>query len=113
MMSERFLLVITNCPNAEVARDLALRLVDGRLAACVNVMAPCQSIYQWQGRRCEDREVPLLIKTIAAAYPAVEETIRRHHPYELPEIVALDIAQGLPAYLAWVAAQVALPGSGR
>lgn len=108
-MSERPLLVITNCPNADVAQAIARHLVDDRLAACVNVLAPCLSIYRWQDQRCEDDEVPMLIKTTASLYPAVEAAIRKHHPFEVPEVIALDIAQGLPAYLSWVSSQVVLP----
>lgn len=90
---------------------MARQLVELRLAACVNILAPCLSVYQWQGKRCEENEVPLMIKTTAACYPALEATIRRLHPYELPEIVAVDIAQGLPAYLGWVTSQVDAPAA--
>lgn len=90
---------------------MARQLVELRLAACVNILAPCLSIYQWQGKCCEENEVPLMIKTTAACYPALEATIRRLHPYELPEIVAVDIAQGLPAYLGWVTSQVDAPAA--
>lgn len=104
-------LVFTLCPSAELAREMARQLVELRLAACVNILAPCLSIYQWQGKCCEENEVPLMIKTTAACYPALEATIRRLHPYELPEIVAVDIAQGLPAYLGWVTSQVDAPAA--
>lgn len=97
------LLVITNLPDAESARALAARLVEQRLAACVNVLSPCHSLYRWQGKIEEAEEVPLLIKTSATCYAALEATIRTHHPYELPEIVAVRIEKGLPGYLAWLA----------
>ena len=102
-------LVFTSCPDAACAEQIAQRLVAARLAACVNVLAPCRSIYEWQGKACAENEVPLIIKTTAACYPEVEAMIRQLHPYELPEIVAVDIAQGLPAYLAWVAGQLSPP----
>lgn len=98
------LLVITNLPDAESARALATTLVEQRVAACVNVLAPCQSIYRWEGKVEEAEEVTLLIKTSAARYAALEEAIRAYHPYELPEIVAVRVENGLPDYLAWVAA---------
>lgn len=104
-------LVFTLCPNAELARQIARQLVELRLAACVNILAPCLSVYEWQGKVCEESEVPLLIKTTAACYPVLEATIRRLHPYELPEIVAVDITQGLPAYLGWVTSQVDAPAA--
>lgn len=97
------LLVITNLPDAESARMLAARLVEQRLAACVNLLSPCLSLYRWQGKIEEAEEIPLLIKTSAACYAALEETIRNHHPYELPEIVAVRIDKGLSGYLAWLA----------
>ena len=73
-----------------------------RLAACVNILAPCQSIYRWQDDVNVDGEVPLIIKTTAELYPALETYIRQQHPYALPEIIALDVAQGFPDYLNWV-----------
>lgn len=99
------LLVLTNLPDREAARVLAGQLVEARLAACVNILAPCRSVYRWQGRVEDAEEVPLLIKTTAERYPALEAAIRERHPYELPEIVAVPIARGLPAYLAWLATE--------
>ncbi len=97
------LLVITSCPDEDTANAIALAAVEGRLAACVNILPRCQSIYRWQGAVETASEVPLLIKTSAAAYPALEAAIRERHPYEVPEIIALPIARGLPAYLNWLA----------
>jgi periplasmic divalent cation tolerance protein len=99
------LLVLTNLPDAAAARTLADHLVGRRLAACVSILAPCRSVYRWQGAVEDAEEVPLLIKTTAARYAELEAAIRAGHPYELPEIVAVPIAHGLPGYLAWVAAE--------
>jgi len=99
------LLVLTNLPDAGTARTLANHLVAQRVAACVNILAPCRSVYRWQGKVEDAEEVPLLIKTTAARYAELEAVIREHHPYELPEIVAVAISHGLPGYLAWVAAE--------
>lgn len=99
------LLVLTNLPDADTAHSLADRLVAQHLAACVNILAPCRSVYRWQGRVADASEVPLLIKTTAARYAALEAAIRAAHPYELPEIIALPVAHGLPEYLAWVQAE--------
>ena len=98
------LLVLTNLPDADSAGRVARLLVEQRLAACVNVLAPCTSVYRWQGALETASELPLLIKTTAANYPALEALIRDRHPYELPEILAVDVQGGLPDYLAWVAA---------
>ena len=101
------LLVITNLPDRAAAAKLADVLVEKRLAACINVLAPCQSVYRWQGAVQHDEEHPVLIKTTRAAYAEIEAQIRAHHPYELPEIIAVPIERGLPAYLEWVAAETA------
>ena len=98
-------LVITNCPDEETANRIALAVVEAKLAACVNILPRVQSIYRWQGVVESAAEVPLLIKTTAAAYPALEAAIRERHPYDVPEIIALPITAGLPAYLNWLAAE--------
>lgn len=98
-------LVLTTLPDREGAIALARRLVEERLAACVSVLAPCTSVYHWQGGVETAEETPLLIKTPRCRYEAVERLIRACHPYELPEIVAVAVAGGLPAYLEWVAAE--------
>lgn len=99
------LLVITNCPDEASANAIALAVVEARLAACVNILPRVQSVYRWQGAVESTSEIPLLIKTTATNYPALEKTIAGLHPYTVPEIIALPIAQGLPAYLNWVAAE--------
>lgn len=97
------LAVLTNCPDAETAEQIANALVTRRLAACVSLLPPCRSVYQWEGKVEQAVEVPLLIKTTEARYPALEAAIRELHPYQIPEIIALPVAHGLPAYLQWVA----------
>jgi periplasmic divalent cation tolerance protein len=99
------LLVLTNLPNLAAAEKLADALIEKRVAACINILAPCRSVYRWQGAVQHDEEHPVLIKSTQAAYPALEAHIRALHPYELPEIIAVPIEHGLPAYLDWVAAQ--------
>lgn len=99
------LLVLTNMPDRPAAEALANALIEARLAACVNILAPCQSVYRWQGALATANEVPLLIKTSEARFGELETAIRTLHPYELPELIAIPITQGLPDYLAWVAAE--------
>ena len=96
------LLVFTNLPDRETAEKLASLLIERRLAACVNILAPCSSVYRWQGEIQHDEEHPLLIKTAQDRYAELEAAIRAHHPYELPEILAVPIMRALPAYLSWV-----------
>ena len=102
------ILVISNLPNVESAQKLAALLVEQRLAACVNVLAPCTSVYRWQGKVETANEIPLLIKTTRERYAALESAIRAHHPYELPEIIAVSLSAGLPAYLEWIKTETAL-----
>ncbi len=100
------LLVISNLPERDSAERLAAQLIEQGLAACVNVLAPCFSVYRWQGRVETATEVPVFIKTTRAAYPALEAAIRAAHPYELPEIIAVPLTVGLPAYLDWIGQQI-------
>jgi periplasmic divalent cation tolerance protein len=102
------LLVITTVPDQAGADMLAARLVEERLAACVNILAPCRSVYRWQGEVETASEIPLLIKTTRACYPALEAAVKALHPYEVPELVALPVTHGLAAYLDWVAASVTM-----
>jgi len=99
------LVILTNLPDRAKALQLAQTLVERRLAACVNVLAECTSVYRWQGTIENATEVPVLIKTRSALYREVEAAIRELHPYELPEIVAVPISYGLSAYLDWVGAE--------
>lgn len=99
------ILVLTNVPDRAIAERLADMLIAGQLAACVNILAPCRSVYRWKDNVQHDEEHPMLIKTTAERYPALEQALRAGHPYELPEIIAVPIVRGLPAYLDWVAAE--------
>ena len=99
------LLVFTNLPDRAAAERIADALIEQRLAACVNILAPCRSVYRWKDALQHDDEHPLLVKTTSERYAALEAAIRAAHPSELPEIVALPVERGLPAYLEWVAAE--------
>ena len=103
------ILVLTHFPDHASAMGLARVLVTGRLAACVNVGAPVESMYHWQGQIETAQEVPVTIKTRAALYPRVEAAIRAGHPFELPEIIAVPLSDGLRPYLDWLAAETVAP----
>ena len=104
---EPILLVMSNLPDRDSALKLAHSLVEARLAACVNVLAQCTSVYRWKGEAETAAEVPVLIKTRESLFPRVEEAIRRMHHYELPEVEAVPITACLAAYLEWVAVETA------
>jgi periplasmic divalent cation tolerance protein len=104
-MSAETLLVITNLPDRASADALARALVERRAAACVNILAPCTSVYRWKGAVETAEEYPLFAKTTRDRYSLLERVVRELHPYELPEIIAVPGGGGLPAYLDWVAAE--------
>jgi len=97
------MIVLSTCPDAAVADRIATALVDERLAACVNRVPGIVSTYRWHGRVCRDDEFLLLIKTTSERFDALRERIVALHPHELPEVIAVDIARGLPPYLDWIA----------
>jgi len=100
---EQALLVLTNLSDAASARVLARTLVEQRLAACVNILPVVQSVYRWNDAVEEAAEVTLLIKTTTVRYAELEQAIRALHPYALPEVIAVPVSAGLPAYLGWIA----------
>lgn len=100
------LLVISNFPDRASAEAAADALVNANLAACVNILGGCTSIYRWEGKVEHANEVPLLLKTTRAAYAHLENALRELHPYELPEIIAVPVTAGLPAYLKWVEQEI-------
>ena len=95
------LLVLVSTPAAEADR-IALELIESGLATCINVVPTVKSFYHWQGKVQQDSESLMLIKCSTANYQALEERVLEVHPYELPEIISVTIAGGLPAYLDWV-----------
>lgn len=105
MLEMETILVISNLPDRESAESLARAVIEQRLAACANVMAPCTSVYRWQGEVETAAEVPLFIKTTRERYAALEAAIKAQHPYELPEIIAVPVSAGLAGYLNWVATE--------
>jgi periplasmic divalent cation tolerance protein len=99
-------IVLSTLPSSDVAASIARTLVEERLCACVNVLPAIRSIYRWQGTVHDEPEVLALIKTTSDRYDALAERLRALHPYEVPEILALDVAAGAASYLAWVGEQV-------
>ncbi len=97
-----YLLICCTCPTEALAHSLAEQLVSAQLAACVNILPQIQSVYRWQGKLEKSLEQLLMIKTTAQNYSEIEEFILAHHPYEVPEIIALPIVQGEPRYLQWL-----------
>ena len=100
--SSPYRVVLCTCPDSESADALARRLVESALAACVNIVPGIRSVYQWEGKLESAAEQLLVIKSRAEAYPELERTIQRHHPYDVPEVISVPVDSGLPAYLAWV-----------
>jgi len=105
--TSRIVVVFVTCPNRRAAERIGRTLVEEHLAACANILQGLTSIYRWEGKVCRDPEVLVLLKTRRSCFPALARRLRELHPYSVPEIVALPVALGSPAYLAWVAASTA------
>jgi periplasmic divalent cation tolerance protein len=103
------LVVVLIAAPADQARPIARALVERGLAACVNVLPGAHSVYRWQGEIEEADEAVLVVKTRSAAVAALGAAVRELHPYENPELIALAIEDGLPAYLSWLVQSVQLP----
>lgn len=99
------LLCLSTCPDPETAARIARALVEERLAACVNRLTGMDSTYRWQGNILDEREVLLVIKTTRERFGALRQRLVELHPYEVPELVALEIRDGHRPYLDWIAAQ--------
>ncbi len=106
-MNEKPVVVLVTAPSDEIARTIARKLLDEKLAACINLLPPVASIYTWEGEIHEDTEILMLIKTRADLLEdRLIPTIKNLHPYEIPEIIALPIIQGLESYLTWISSSI-------
>ncbi len=103
--TDALLIVLTNLPDATSAEAVAGALIAERLAACVNILAPCRSVYRWQGEIEWADEVPVIIKTTRDRYPALQRRLETLHPYDVPEILVCKPEGGWPAYTDWVIEQ--------
>lgn len=100
--SSRPVLAFSSVPSAAVAASISSALVEARLAACVSTLPGVTSTYRWQGKVETAAELMLVVKTHTEAMDAVSEMVQRLHPYDVPELVAVPIEAGLPAYLQWM-----------
>jgi len=98
----QFVVVLVTCGTEEEAVKVARAVVEERLAACTNLISPVRSIYQWEGKICDDREWLLIIKTRQERYKQLEEKVKSLHSYSVPEIISLPILEGSSSYLEWV-----------
>lgn len=93
-------------PNANSAKELARKLVDRKLAACVNIIPGLTSIYEWEGKINEDQEILLMIKTRTARVDELSKFVRENHPYSVAEVISVPIENGNPPYLDWLSKAV-------
>lgn len=101
-----YIQVVTTVETPEDARSIAENAVRSRNAACAQIVGPITSVFRWKGGIEEAQEYLCILKTLSTAYRSLEETIRRHHPYEVPEILRLDITGGGQDYLSWMRTEV-------
>jgi len=100
-------IVLCTVPSEDVAESIARPLLEEGLVACVNVIPGVRSLYRWQGKVEDERELLLLIKSSVANYEKLEARIRELHPYQVCEVLALDVAAGSEPYLAWLLGETA------
>lgn len=100
------LICFSTAPSVELAEKLAQALLERQLAACVSFVPGATSVYVWQGKVCQDAEVWMMIKTTPQAYGALQQAWMELHPYEVPELLAVSVAEGLPAYVQWLFSSV-------
>ena len=103
---ENEIVVLCTCADPAEADRIASAMVEGRFAACVNVLPPVRSVFRWEGKVETASEILLIMKTTAPRFPALRDAIKELHSYETPEIIALPILQGSEDYLAWIRGQV-------
>lgn len=96
-------LVLSTFPDEQTAHRIGLQLVEEKLAACVNILPSVHSIYRWQGQVEKATETMAFIKTTKESLPALKERLQALHPYDVPELVAIEVSEGSPGYLQWVA----------
>lgn len=101
-MENAYRIVLITAPNRESGRQIALRLVEEHLVACVNLLPGVTSFYRWEGTLNEDEEVLLICKTRRECFERLQAVVRAIHPYQVPEIIALPLTDGLEAYLRWI-----------
>ena len=101
-MPNHYQIILCTCPNKDSAEKIAHSLINARLAACVNIISGVTSVYLWQETIESAQEHLLLIKACQSHYQKIEALIKEHHAYELPEIIAVSIENGLPEYLRWI-----------
>jgi periplasmic divalent cation tolerance protein len=99
---ENTLVALVTAPSTDVGRDIAHALLDRKLAACVNIIPSITSLYTWEGELCVDEEVLLIIKTTTSTFDALNSAVKKIHPYDVPEILALPVAAGSKDYLDWI-----------
>jgi periplasmic divalent cation tolerance protein len=96
------IVVLVTCGSEEEALKIANALVEGNLAACVNIVSPIRSIYRWEGKVWDEKEWLLIVKTQAHRFEALEKKVKSLHSYSVPEIVSLPITEGSSSYLNWI-----------
>jgi len=101
------IVVLTTCSTVEEAEKIARHLVESRVAACVSLSSPVRSIYRWKGAVEDASEIALTIKSRRDLWPQLEAALRKVHPYDVPEMLALPVVEGLPAYLDWLDQELA------
>lgn len=107
MAAAEFVVALTTLGNPEQALRFVRRLMDERLIACGTIVPRATSVYRWRGQVTEEEEVVVLLKTAKTRWAALEAAVKAHHPYEVPELLALPVTGGLAGYLDWIQSETA------
>ena len=100
---DEYIVIFCTVPSKDVGNKIGSALVDKKVAACVNIVPGLTSIYEWKGKVCNDEECLLIVKSRKALFERIKKEILQLHPYELPEVISLQITDGLEPYLGWIA----------
>ena len=103
--AEAILVIMVTVANQREGRRIGKKVVEAKLAACVNIIPAVESIYRWKGKVVKSQEVLLLFKSTRTRYAALEKAIRAIHTYDTPEIIALPVKEGIPQYIGWVCSE--------
>ena len=101
-MDNQYSVILITVPSDEVGEKIAVSLLEQNLAACVNILPAINSLYMWKGQAHHDQEILLVVKSRAELFEKIVPAVKRIHPYEVPEIIALPILMGSQSYLDWI-----------
>jgi len=105
-MNNGKILVYITAASMEEGNKIAKHLVENKLAACCNIVPEIRSIYKWEGKICDDKEVLIIVKSVKNSFYYIVEEVRKIHSYSVPKIICVDITDGFSDYMNWIEEEV-------